>query len=74
MCSAAECDRGILATVQNEARETLGEFRDAPIAIRRERDDSPEIPQGGPGSLVVHSLDEVQAAWKPVLWCVGEDG
>jgi glycine cleavage system P protein (glycine dehydrogenase) subunit 2 len=57
----------MIEPTETEAPETLDQFCDAMIEIRRQMDEDPASLTGAPRNTVVRRLDEVMAARKPVL-------
>ncbi|MBN2353914.1 MAG: aminomethyl-transferring glycine dehydrogenase subunit GcvPB [Spirochaetales bacterium] len=57
----------MIEPTETETRETLDEFADALIAVRREAESDPELVKTAPHSTPVRRLDEVRAARKPDL-------
>ena len=61
----------LIEPTETEDRETLDEFIEAMMLIRKEAEDSPELVKGAPHTLPVKRLDDVKAAreldlvWKP---------
>jgi len=52
----------LIEPTETEDRETLDQFIEAMMLIRKEAEDSPELVKGAPHTLPVKRLDDVKAA------------
>jgi glycine dehydrogenase subunit 2 len=57
----------MIEPTETEAKETLDDFADAMLAIRREADEEPELLKQAPHVRPVKRLDEVRAAKQPIV-------
>jgi glycine dehydrogenase subunit 2 len=61
----------LIEPTESEDKETLEQFIEAMVSIRKEAEDSPELVKGAPHTLPAKRLDDVKAAreldlvWKP---------
>jgi glycine dehydrogenase subunit 2 len=62
----------MIEPTESESKETLDAFIDAMLQIDRESKEDPEMVEHAPYTLPVKRLDEVAAARKPKLTCLGE--
>jgi glycine dehydrogenase subunit 2 len=57
----------MIEPTETESLETINNFIDAMIAVRKEIDDNPDILHTAPNTTHISRIDEVEAARNPVL-------